>query len=418
MANRDGGAQDLALGFETRPWAVEPGAAMSRSQRARIRPDYLAAVTSSIATMSFDIEAAVAAEADDARAEIARFDAELSALFSTSRFGVPASSGAPIEFAPLSAVLLRTESASSSQIENITTGARALALAEIGLAQHGSNAELVAANVDAMNRALDLSDAVTPEAILDVHEALTRGQAHANPGHFRTEQVWIGGHAASPHDAEFIPPHHERVPAAIDDLCAFTDRTDVPLLIHVAIAHAQFETIHPFNDGNGRTGRALVHAMLRRAGATTRTTIPVSAGLLGDTDRYFDALGAYRAGDPNPIVERFSHAAFAAITNGRTLATDLVEVHQRWTEQLAEARVRSDAAVWRVLPHLLSSPAVTSALVQERAGVSQPTADNALRLLTDLAIVSRPSSARRNVVWVADAVIDSLDAFGQRARRR
>ena len=178
-----------------------------------------------------------------------------------------------------------------------------------------------------MKSAIDLADAIAPESILAIHEVLMHGQAHADPGHFRTEQVWIGGSSASPHSASFVPPHHSRVEAAINDLCAFIARTDVPLLAQAAIAHAQFETIHPFNDGNGRTGRALVHAMLKQAGATTRATIPVSAGLLADTNSYFAALTDYRNGDPSPIVARFADAAFAAIGNGRQLARDLLAVY-------------------------------------------------------------------------------------------
>ena len=263
---------------------------------------------------------AALAAADDARAEISRFDAELSTMLPGT------------EIAPLAAVLLRTESASSSQIENITARAKALALAELGVAKFGSNAKLVAANVDAMGRALELADSVTPTTILAIHDALMRGQEHADPGRFRTEQVWIGGSGASPHGAAFVPPHHSRVAAAMDDLCTFIARTDVPLFAQSAIAHAQFETIHPFNDGNGRTGRALVHAMLKHGGATTRATVPVSAGLLVDTDSYFAALTAYRDGNPSPIVATFADAAFAAIGNGRQLARDLLDVYESWSE--------------------------------------------------------------------------------------
>jgi Fic family protein len=393
----------LAVSWEELPWQGNSETLpMSRSQRAAIRPTYRAAVPAPIAGLALDIEPAVAALVDDARAEIARFDAELSAMFPGT------------ELAPLPAVLLRTESASSSQIENITAGAKALALAQIGVVRRGSNADLVAANVDAMNRALELADSVTPAAILAIHEALMRGQALACPGSFRTEQVWIGGSSVSPHGAAFVAPHHSRVGPAIDDLVAFIQRTDLPLITQVAIAHAQFETIHPFNDGNGRTGRALVHAMLRYGGATTRTTVPVSAGLLADTDAYFAALTAYRAGDPSPIAARFGEAAFAAVRNGRSLATDLADIHSRWSSTLT---ARKTAAVWQVLPLLLSQPAVTSVVVQQAAGLSQPAADNVLRQLRDAGIVTKASGVQRYIVWVANDVTLALDAFAERARR-
>ncbi|MGL5849358.1 MAG: Fic family protein [Phycicoccus sp.] len=398
----------LALGWEPRTWEPRSAqTAMSRLAAARRGTTYQAAVPARIATMRVTLDDAVTAAAEDARAEVTRFDAELSAMF--ERHG---------DFAPLASVLLRTESASSSQIENITASSRALALAEIGLATYGSNADLVVANVDAMQRAVSGVQRMTPPSILAIHAALMHHQPAAKPGAFRSEPVWIGGSNDFPHGADFVPPHSERIADAVVDLCAFADRTDQPLIAQVALAHAQFETIHPFIDGNGRTGRALVHAMLKHGGSTTRTTVPVSAGLLTDTGAYFSALTTYRSGDPNPIVARFSEATFAAISNSRVLASALKEIEGRWRAHLT---ARRDSAAWEVLPILLAQPAVTSRLVQEQTGVSQPAADRALRQLSDAGIVTvkneHGKERRRDVVWRSDEVIAALDEFGERARR-
>lgn len=292
-------------------------------------------------------------------------------------------------------------------------------MADVGLAKFGSNAKLVQANVEAMNRALELTGPLTPEHILAIHEALMHGQDQADPGQFRDEQVWIGGTDYSPHRADFVPPQDSRIEESITDLCAFSERTDLPLLTQVAIAHAQFETIHPFNDGNGRAGRALVHVMLRNGGATTRTTVPVSAGLLSGTEAYYNSLTAYRNGDPNPIVEEFSRAAFAAVDNGQRLAADLKTLHDRWTGSL---RARKDAVAWKVLPFLLRQPSVTSKLIQETMKVTQPAADNALRQLQGVRALAKPKTVhgegqKRNVVWQATEVLDAIDRFGDRARR-
>src|SRR5690606_3022164 len=138
-----------------------------------------------------------------------------------------------------------------------------------------------------------LADRLDSASILAMHRALLADVDPDHAGRWRTEQVWIGGGHLDPHLADFIPPHHTRVPAAVDDLVAFVDRDDVPVLAHAALAHAQFETIHPFTDGNGRTGRALVQAMLRRGRLTRSVTVPVSAGLLADPGAYFAALTAY-----------------------------------------------------------------------------------------------------------------------------
>lgn len=403
MTHMDG----LRLSWDDVTWEpTTPVEAMDRARLSVVGRTYRAAVPAAIERMRFEIDPEVAARAEDARAAITRFDAELSAMFEG-------------EFAPLSAVLLRTESASSSQIENITVGAKALSLAGVGLARFGSNARLVQANVEAMNRALELTGPLTPGHILAVHEALMHGQDRADPGQFRGQQVWIGGTDYSPHRAEFVPPLDSRISRSIKDLCAFSKRTDLPLLAQAAIAHAQFETIHPFNDGNGRAGRALVHVMLRNGGATTRTTVPVSAGLLSDTDAYYNALTAYRDGDPNPIIEEFSRAAFAAVRNGKQLATDLRTLHDGWASNL---RARRDAVAWRVLPFLLRQPSVTSKLVQETFNVTQPAADNALGQLQEAGALSKPKTVhgegqKRNIVWQASEVLEALDRFGERARR-
>lgn len=391
-----------AVTWETLPWSRDQALPLSRSQRARIGSTYEAAVPATIAAHEPSLDAALLAAADDARAEISRFDAELSSMLPGS------------ELAPLAAVLLRTESASSSQIENVTAGARALAMAEIDLAPRGSNASLVAANVDAMSRAIDLAEEITPPAILAVHGSLMHDEPHTAPGRYRDEQVWVGGSSASPHGATFVAPGPARVADAITDLCEFIARTDVPLVVQCAVAHAQFETIHPFRDGNGRVGRALVHAMLQHAGATTRATVPVSAGLLADTKGYFAALTSYRAGDPGPIVERFVDATFAAIGNGRSLAQDLVEIHEEWTGQIVARRT---AALWRVLPLLLRQPAITSATIQREVGLSQPAADAVIRRLAEAGILTRASGRQRYVAWMAPQVTAALDAFAERARR-
>ena len=182
-----------------------------------------------------------------------------------------------------------------------------------------------------MAAALDLADRLDEGAILAMHEALL---AHVQPdiaGRWRSAQVWIGGDSFGPHGATFIPPHHDQVPALMADLVAFIQRTDLPLLSQAAIAHAHFETIHPFPDGNGRIGRALIHAMLRGRGLTRNVTVPISAGLLTDTNGYFNALTAYRSGEPSAIVQQLAEASLAAATNGRRLVGDLRSIRTAGT---------------------------------------------------------------------------------------
>jgi Fic family protein len=213
----------------------------------------------------------------------------------------------------------------------------------------------------------------------------------------------------------FVPPHHSRVPAAIADLVAFIDRDDVPVLAQAALAHAQFETIHPFPDGNGRTGRALVHAHLRHKRLTRNVTVPVSAGLLTDVDSYFAALTRYRDGDPTAIIESFGAAALAATANGRALVEDLHTLRSDWQDRV---RARRDATAWRIADLLLRHPVLNAALIARETGIAPRNAYRALRPLEDAGVVVEFSDRKRNQLWRAPEVLHALDRFAVRAGRR
>jgi Fic family protein len=369
------------------------------SVRARQRHSgpYPAALVPEIADRGLVLPADVATLAEDASIEIARFDSELGT-----------------EVAPFASVLLRSESASSSKIENLTSGAKAIALAELG-SRDKRNATEIVGNVAAMVAALALADRLDEVAILTMHEALLKDVQPDIAGRWREQQVWIGGDSFGPHGAAFIPPHHDQVPALMADLVTFTRRGDLPLLSQAAIAHAQFETIHPFPDGNGRTGRALIHAMLRGHGLTRNVTVPVSAGLLTDTNGYFDALTAYRQGDPAPIVEKLANASFAAAANGRQLVIDLRAIRQSWEDRI---EARRSATAWRLADVLLRQPVVDSATVASELGVTRQNAIRAITPLAEARILDEFTGFARNRMWQSRQVLDALDDFAARAGRR
>lgn len=362
----------------------------------RASGDYQAAVPPFIATAQPTLAPDLQASVDDASAELVRFDAEVGHMV-----------------APFASILLRTESASSSEVENLTSSAKQVALAELGASDSG-NAKLVVANVRAMRAALKFADELSTETIIQMQQALLEETAPQFTGQFRDQQVWIGGGSISPHGAQFVPPHHDSVVALMDDLIAFCARTDIPALTHAAIAHAQFETIHPFPDGNGRTGRALVHSMLRRAGLTRNIAVPVSAGLLRNTRRYFDALTAYRSGSLDEILEVFSDAVFAAVANSRTLATELGEVAERWDA----IPTRQGSTGLKLKTLLLGQPVITAQLVASELNVSIVSAQTAIDTLAAGGALKQTNSWKRNRMWHAPEVLEALDRFGTRARRR
>jgi Fic family protein len=362
----------------------------------RHRGPYQAAVPARIATASVALSPDTLSTSTDAASEVARFDAEMGA-----------------EVAPFSAVLLRSESAASSQIENLSASARAISEAEIG-ERAGPNAQQVVGNVAAMSAALALSDDITAQSILDMHEALLRQVDPEIAGKWRDGQVWVGGSDLGPHGAAYVAPHQSRVPGLIEDLVAFIDRDDIPVLAHTALAHAQFETIHPFPDGNGRTGRALAHAILRAKGLTRNVTVPISAGLLVDVESYFAALSAYREGDAEPIVLRVAEASYEAANNGRTLVSDLRTIRGEWQDRV---RARRDAASWRVADMLLRHPVINARLVSDEAGILPQHVYRVVAPLVDAGVLTS-SGRQRDRVWRAEEVLAAVDAFAARARRR
>lgn len=392
--------------FETLQWSPRAPQIFSRAEVARQTGSYRSTIPPLIAEQRFDLTAQHAADVEEGARALVEFD-------SYARIRLGASSPA---LGPMSAILLRTESASSSQIEQLTTSAKQLALAEIQ-ERNTSNANLVVGNVRAMEAALRLADHLDTSSILAMHRELLSQSAalleHA--GRFRQEPVWIGGDNAGPIGAAFIAPHHSRVPEAVDDVVAFLKRTDLPALVQVAIAHAQFETIHPFVDGNGRTGRALSQAMIRNLKLATHTTVPLSAGLLVDAAGYFEALGSYRGGDAGPIVTRFANASRFAATSGQRLVDGLATELDRSRDSLAGLRAHSVA--WELLPRLIGQPVVNLHYVRDILGVQEMTALRALTALTERGVLAERSGNARNRVWEHRGILSVLDAYAAEIRR-
>jgi Fic family protein len=375
---------------------------VSRSRRAKITGSYIAPVTPHIADEPFiNLRGSLAAEVAEAEAAIARFD---------ERIGT--------SLASFAVIALRTEAATSSQIENLTAASSSVAIAEHAApsaSPRKPNADLIAANVATLTAAMAGEGPLDAAEIIEIQRVLLKDSAPRLTGDFRDEQVWVGGDAISPHGATYVAPHYERVPAAVDDLIRFANRQDLGGLAHIAVTHAQFETIHPFPDGNGRTGRVVVQRMLRNAGLTRRAILPLSAGLLIDTERYFESLNTYRTGEIEPIVSAFVDATFSSLDNASRLAQDLASVRDSWNETVS---ARADSTVWPLLDYCIGRPAVTASSVAADLGVSVVAAQNAINRLAEWGILRQNSPARRNRIWLVSDVLDSVDQFMERARRK
>jgi Fic family protein len=327
--------------------------------------------------------------------------------------------------------LLRSEAIASSRIEGIAPSAQQVALAELGQSETvrgvSEQARLVANNMTVVRRStteLVAAETLTVDHVVGLHQALLPDQ----PRHhgLRTVQNWIGGSDGSPIGADFVPPDCERVPDLMADLMDYLNGAAHSPLIQAAIVHAQFETIHPFTDGNGRVGRALIHTALARRGLTERAVLPISLVLATLRDGYIAGLNDYRHDAPagsseasasiNEWLDTFVRASAIAVERSETLVGQINDLRSDWVDRLSAHRTavglratpRADSAVARLLEQLPEAPVVTATTLSRILDVSFPAASSALDELYRAGIVHTKSIERGATAYVAREVLDLI----------
>ncbi|HRE02232.1 MAG TPA: Fic family protein [Ilumatobacteraceae bacterium] len=297
--------------------------------------------------------------------------------------------------AGLASMLLRAESLSSSAIAGVTTNPLDLAVAEMDpLHPPSAASKWVAANVAVMADAVGVGQAgpLTTATLRRWHRTLMA--ASPTPvrgvGKLRTQQGWIGG--TSPLDADLVPPPPDMVPALLDDLIAYVNRDDLDPVAQAANAHAQFAIIHPFADGNGRIGRALVAWMLTRNLALVAPP-PVSMRLVPRVHSYHSGFVLFRIGDHTAWVNRFIRAVASAARTQESMAASVASLNERWRKQLFALRpaderpIRRDAAAWRALELLPVHLVLTGQRIHDEVGVSMRSSHLALHELLSAKVV-------------------------------
>ena len=312
--------------------------------------------------------------------------------------------------ASLSRFLLRSEAIASSRIEGIAPSARNVALAELGQSEDvaglSQTAILVANNMTAVRSATESS--ATAEEVTEEHiSALQRSLLADSPRlhGLRDAQNWVGGSQYHPLEAEFVPPAPQHVRPLMNDLVAYINGAAHSPIVQAALAHAQFETIHPFADGNGRVGRAIIHTVLTRRGLTADSILPVSLVLATFREKYIDGLTAYReegAPDSAPVnagrekwIGIFTESVLQAAARASELADEIDVLREEWNrliidQRTAEGRtraLRSDSAVTVILDDLPGTPVLTSATVARIHDVSPQAAATALESLRSAGIL-------------------------------
>jgi len=317
--------------------------------------------------------------------------------------------------------LLRAESVASSRIEGLVLSHRRLAKAELaGPEARDETAAAVLANIHAMEQAIRLGASTTAwtiAAIAELHRTLMAdGPLAPTAGRLREVQNWIGGGSLSPRDAEFIPPPPEEVEPALSDLCRFLDRRDLSPAFQAAVAHAQFETLHPFADGNGRVGRALIHSVLRRRGLVVQVLPPLSLILGRHGKAYVRGLTAYRAGNWDDWLELFAASLAESVAEARRLAIALAQLQDQWRAQVGHPR--SDSAAAAIIELLPSHPMITIAVLQERTGRSKQGINEAVARLQEAGVLAQITVGKRHRAWEAVGLLELVDAFEKAVAQR
>jgi Fic family protein len=389
-----------------------PGNPFAPYRQGRMPCGYEAYVPDLLAGRAIGLDGVVAADVAEAETAISELNGAAFALADTET---------------LARLLLRAESVASSRIEGLEVGARKLLRAEaahaMGVASTDITANEVLGNIAAMNAALQAvgpGDEITLDMLLAFHSRLMAdAPGESGAGTLRTKQNWIGGSDYNPCTAAFVPPPPEYVPELMADLCSFCNEDGLPAVSQAALAHAQFETIHPFADGNGRTGRGLIQLVLRRRGLASRIVPPVSLVLATWAKDYLEGLTATRYLGPatgkaahqglNLWIGRFAGACIRAVQDAASFEERVQEMEGEWRSRLGH--VRAGSATDLLLRALPGAPILTVASAAELIDRSFPAVNDAISRLTEAGVLKQITIGRRNRAFEAKEVIDAFTSL-------
>jgi Fic family protein len=386
-----------------------PSAASGPPRRDSRGCEYEAYVPDRLVGRRISLSGATVADVADAERAVERLNRETRSLVDSEAFA---------------RLLLRAEAVASSKIEGLEIGRRRLLKAQLAAALGEDPSDITATevlnNIEAMRWAVDSLahvEQLTVDHLLGIHERLLAGtRLEQDAGRLRERQNWIGGSSYNPCSAAFVPPPWECVRGLLEDLCEFCNSEELPAIAQAALAHAQFETIHPFIDGNGRTGRALIHVILRRRGLAPVVVPPVSLMLATWAQDYVNGLTATRyrdeAASPEAIdgldhwVGVFAAATTRAVADAEIYERRVTEVQTAWRAALG--RVRANSAVDLIINASPGAPIVTVQSAAALIGRSEQAVNEAIPRLVGAGVLTQTTIGRRNRAFEA---IDLIDAF-------
>ena len=426
----------MLMSWIAREWTPPDSA---RRPRDRWQGTYWAYQPFSLSEPEWRIDPAVAAEAGrvERRIRNLKFHKAAGKLEAVSRY------------------LLRSEAVSSSHIEGLRSNARNIVFEELkrlehtangtavsgpastAAAAHPSTAAEVADNIAALTSAVERLGTAERITWADIEQLQKELLPSLSAPGIRDRQNWVGGSEIHPGQAEFIPPTEQALAPAIEDLVGFMSGAATGCLIQAGLVHAQFETLHPFADGNGRIGRALIHTVFVRGGLTEGSVLPISQVLLTRSDEYVTGLMTFRgiphgtkhATSAEPVRElsvsdginawlrHFISAADEAVDLASALKDELDEFDRdshalitTYAERTGTRIPRSDSSVWKILDVLPKLPALTVDVAARLTGTSSTSAQNALEHLVETGVLDRRSIGKGKRGFVANDLFDLLNS--------
>lgn len=326
-------------------------------------------------------------------------------------------------------MLLRSEAVGSSHIEGLIISSKRLLRAELhdlepDNVRYDANAAAVLGNIHAMEKAREMAcerREFDADTLVRVHAELCRGtDIEAYGGVVRTAQNWVGGSSFNPLTADYVPPAPEEVKGLLEDLAAYVNRQDVPAVVQAALAHMQFESIHPFADGNGRCGRALIQIVLQRRGVPASSIPPVSLSLATAKADYIAALNACQhcltveeeATAVDSWIALFCECVLTACDDMDDIRTDLQEIRESWEERLG--KVRRGSAVDLLLDEIQAMPYFTCETMERVTGRSKQAIALAVTRLLECGIIAQTNRGKRSRVFECPDVLEEFNLVERR----
>ncbi len=316
---------------------------------------------------------------------------------------------------------VRKEAVLSSQIEGTQSSLQDVLAAEAKVLSPDRPQDVgeVVNYVSAMNHGLFSLERlpISVRLLKEIHEKLladVRG-SHLTPGEVRTSQNWIGASGCTLNEATFVPPPPSEVGRCLSELEHFIHaKTDLPLLLKIGLAHAQFETIHPFLDGNGRIGRLLITFLLCEREVLLKPVLYLSYYFKRHRSEYYERLQAVRDnGDWEGWLLFFLRGVIEVSKQATETARRILELRERHRQAITDALPRTAANGHRLLEHLYEKPIVSVNDVQELIGTAYPAANDLVTRFNELEILHEFTGQARNRKFNYQAFVQLFNDNGE-----